>query len=413
MHIGGFPPHRMEQEGFIPRFGERGKLDPGTVWSEPAHDPIAAHMYEGVPDAHSAGDELLAPDFLRKLLRAGPNTPRGHQRLGLADDATASPIGQRDNALAAQAAKPGNPPLAPVFQAGLRQQFFQPPAGLLGNRALPLWQRFHFLPENHRIAQLIQRHIAQPLVVLRQDKRAAAGAQALAVAFQNRFAGLASSDGQVLLLRGNPRARRQAHQIIGVRHGVSFIEIVDAPDEPPLRIAPASEVFDVKVPDCQDGRSSSQLRADLLPELHPTIEGRAKEWKDSRGHLLMFEPEINRNERGARRHPLLVEPGGLADLHSCLRLSRMYSPLTESAQLKLFARPFGYRIHFGRAQSATGLSPPEECARHSLAISGCAERPAEIHTGLPAWRSAIYGPVRFYPALRAPRQAVEGICFST
>ncbi|PYU12107.1 MAG: hypothetical protein DMG29_14785, partial [Acidobacteria bacterium] len=81
--------------------------------------------------------------------------------------------------------------------------------------------------------------------------------------------------------------------------------------------------------------------------------------------------------------------------------------------LKLFARPFGYRIHFGRAQSATDLSPTEQCARHSLAISGCAERPAEIHSSLPAWRSAIYGPVRFYPALRAPRQAVEGICFST
>src|SRR2546426_3536608 len=191
---------------------------------------------------------------------------------------------------------------------------------------------FIFLPENLRIAQLIQRLISHPLVVIRQDKRAAPGAQTLAVAFQTRFAGLASPDGQVLLLRGYPRARRQAHQIIGVRHGVSFVKIVDAPDEPPLRIAPASEVFDVKVPDCQDCRSSSQLRADLLPELHPTIEGRAKEWKDSRGHLLMFEPEINRHERGARRYPLLVEPGSLVDLHSCLRLSRMYSPLTESAQ---------------------------------------------------------------------------------
>src|SRR5947209_19760229 len=81
MHIGGFPPHRMEQEGLIPRFGERGKLDPGTVWSEPAHNPIAAHMHEGVLDAHSAGDELLAPDFLRKLLWAGPNTPEGTSAL--------------------------------------------------------------------------------------------------------------------------------------------------------------------------------------------------------------------------------------------------------------------------------------------------------------------------------------------
>src|SRR5437879_13894129 len=118
----------MEQEGLIPRFGERGKLDPGTVWSEPAHDPIAAHMHEGVPDAHSAGDELLVPDFLRKLLWARPNTPRGHQRLGLAADATASQVCHRDNAVTAMPADLGNPPLAPVFQPELRRQIVQPPA---------------------------------------------------------------------------------------------------------------------------------------------------------------------------------------------------------------------------------------------------------------------------------------------
>ena len=79
---------------------------------------------------------------------------------------------------------------------------------------------------------------------------------------------------------------------MSIRQFVDFVEIVDAPDQAALDVAPGAEVLDVQISHRQHPRGAIFGGADLGPALHPAIEGGAQKEKYVFGHGLMFALEI-------------------------------------------------------------------------------------------------------------------------
>ena len=73
---------------------------------------------------------------------------------------------------------------------------------------------------------------------------------------------------------------------------MGLVEIVHAPDEPPLRIAPGAKILEVEIADRENFRSAGQFRAVLRPKLRPAIIGGAKEEERIGPHLLVLVIEV-------------------------------------------------------------------------------------------------------------------------
>ncbi len=112
--------------------------------------------------------------------------------------------------------------------------------------------------------------------------------------------------GQMAFADCESGAHSQPHQIDGIRHDRNLVEIIDPPDQAAFAVAPGAKVLDMQIAHGQDRRRTRRFRANLRPQLHPAIEGGAKEWKRALRHPLMFEAQIGVVERYARAQPSLV-----------------------------------------------------------------------------------------------------------
>src|ERR1700680_2896144 len=110
-------------------------------------------------------------------------------------------------------------------------------------------------------------------------------------------------------------ARRQAHQIHGVRKVVSLVEIVDAPNQSSLHVPPGSEVLYMQVAYSQHFRSPVLFGAGIGPELHPPVKGRSQKWEDVLRHGGMFALQVRCEQRDPLTQPSFVALGGLRDVH--------------------------------------------------------------------------------------------------
>ena len=118
---------------------------------------------------------------------------------------------------------------------------------LIGTSLFQGGQGIHLRPEMNRIAQFTLRNLAQPVVVLAQDEGQTAFAQGFAIAFENGIADVFLLERQVARLGRQVSAHGQADQIVGIRHGMSFVEVVDAPDQASFDVAPGAEILHVQV----------------------------------------------------------------------------------------------------------------------------------------------------------------------
>src|SRR5207302_9385033 len=111
------------------------------------------------------------------------------------------------------------------------------------------------------------------------------------------------------------RTACQAHQVVRVRKGRSFIKVVHAPDETPFHIPPGAEVFDVQVAYGKNLGSLICVRTYIRPDLHPAVEGGAQKGKHSFRHPFVLQAQIGLDHRGMRLQPILVTRCGLDDIH--------------------------------------------------------------------------------------------------
>src|SRR5262249_29154706 len=104
-------------------------------------------------------------------------------------------------------------------------------------------------------------------------------------------------------------------------HACRLVEVVDAPHQAPVRVAPGAEVLNMNVPDREHARTRPKLGADLKHGLGPAPVRGAQEGKGARAHLLVLALEILLDHLLAEllAQPLLVGPRRVLDpLHGAL-----------------------------------------------------------------------------------------------
>ena len=111
----------------------------------------------------------------------------------------------------------------------------------------------------------------------------------------------------------------QADQIVGIGHGVSFVEVVDAPDQASLHVAPGAEIFNVQIADRQHLRSIGEIGTDLRPDLRPAVESGSQKRKYRRLHVEVFEAQVVLDQIRVMAQPILEVAGRFYDVHSARR----------------------------------------------------------------------------------------------
>src|SRR5206468_705745 len=106
-------------------------------------------------------------------------------------------------------------------------------------------------------------------MVFGEDKGFAACGQGIAVALFEGLGSFATRHAEVLDRNWQIGAGRQAYKIQGVGSRPGFVEVIHAPNQTALLVAPCTEVFDVKVADSEHGGSFRDVGADFRPKLDP------------------------------------------------------------------------------------------------------------------------------------------------
>src|ERR1039458_9590686 len=105
-----------------------------------------------------------------------------------------------------------------------------------------------------------------------KNKRATAGLQRLLISLENGTATFFESDSQLFRVDNNLYAGRQTHQIICIRQRIRFVEIIDTPGEPPLRVAPGSKTAYMEISYCQYFGEIGRTGAYVRPKLSPPVK---------------------------------------------------------------------------------------------------------------------------------------------
>src|SRR5260370_37083503 len=106
---------------------------------------------------------------------------------------------------------------------------------IFGKCALVPGARQDFLPEDHRIAQLAQRHQSQPAVMFCKHEWAATVRDAVTVASLDGFARNLSRYRQMLFGGGPVPASDEPPKIAGIRRRPAFVTLAPAPHTPALQ----------------------------------------------------------------------------------------------------------------------------------------------------------------------------------
>ncbi len=161
----------------------------------------------------------------------------------------------------------------------------------------------HFLPEVDGIAEFACGDAAQPLMTFSQNEGATFLQHGFAIAFENGAADVFALDGEMSGFGGEVGAYGQADQIDGVGRGPGFVEIVDAPDQAALDVAPGAEIFHVEIAYGQDFWGMCEVGTDLRPELRPAVVGGAEEHEAVLLHVGVLQAEVFLVDAGAQGEP--------------------------------------------------------------------------------------------------------------
>ncbi|MBB2687243.1 UNVERIFIED_ORG: hypothetical protein GGD47_004867 [Rhizobium etli] len=277
-------------------------LDLAAVRRKPAHEDAAADAIVRIGRARPPGGDFARTD--RHIKRPVTKRPgRRHQRLRLAQDRPALPFGIADETRAAEAAGAGAARLGREGACPGRQCAGERLA--IGCRRLLLARRQHlaFFPEFLAFGIRQHQRLAQPFVVALEDdgqrifKASAITAEDQLADHPNRGTlAVARQDG----------ACRKANEIQRIGHHRRIVEIIDAPDEPALAIAPGAEILQMRIANRQHCGRAAELRADIEDDLAPAPIGGAQEDEIVAAHLLALFLKIVLDEIGPE---LAGEPG--------------------------------------------------------------------------------------------------------
>jgi hypothetical protein len=96
---------------------------------------------------------------------------------------------------------------------------------------------------------------------------------------------------------------------------MSFVEIVDAPDQAALDVAPGAKILDMQVAYGQHARSFGEFGTDLGPYLRPAVVGGPQERKNLGLHVLVLDAEVGLHDVRVVAEPVFKLPRGFDDVH--------------------------------------------------------------------------------------------------
>src|SRR5579862_2730327 len=225
------------------------------------------------------------------------------------------PVGEGDIAGVAEAAESGNAMSDAARDFGRGHEMLDGIDRADRNFGLQRRQGIHFLPEVHGIAQFAFGDSAQPLMLFAQDKWKAPRVETLAIALKNCVADVLLFKRQATRFDCEMSADRQAHEVDGICHGPSFIEVVDAPNQAAFEVAPGAEIFDVQIADCKHMRGFGKVGQDFRPELYPAVISSAEKGKEFGLHALMLEAKIRLLNACMVAEPSFELARGFDDVH--------------------------------------------------------------------------------------------------
>ena len=133
--------------------------------------------------------------------------------------------------------------------------------------------------------------------MLSKNKWATSNFQRLLISLQNGAAPLLEPDCQVFRVDNNLYAGRQAHQIIGIRQRIRFVEIIDTPGQPTFGVAPSSKTVDMEISYRQYCGSITQVGAYLRPKLSPPVKRPAEKEQRAFSHLPVLQSQLSFDDR--------------------------------------------------------------------------------------------------------------------
>src|SRR5215471_14325370 len=165
------------------------------------------------------------------------------------------------------------------------------------------------------VTQFAFSYISEPAMLLSQNKGATAFADSARIALENCLTSSLAGDGEAVILNCQDCAYRQANQVVGIRQGVGFVEVVYSPDESALLVTPSSEIFHVEITNGENLWRLSKLRTNLRPQLRPAIKSRTQKHEGRLGHALMFQAQISLDHPRMAAQPFLELLVGFNDIH--------------------------------------------------------------------------------------------------
>src|SRR5215471_2362110 len=169
-------------------------------------------------------------------------------------------------------------------------------------------------------------------MMLRQDKWLATGVERRDISIENRPASSRPGKMEMVAINGQMGAGGQAHQVDCIGQAADLVEIIHAPDQAALAVAPGTEILHVQISHAEQLRRVHQARADARKKLRPAIKRAAKKAERALGHQTVLESQISADERHLLSQPCFIFLGRQVNSH--LRLSKVcgnrityYSPL--------------------------------------------------------------------------------------
>src|SRR5271165_861543 len=172
MNVGRLPAHAVSELFFVRLFRQGLDFDVAAIGGQAANDPMGSKMDVRIPYPHGTFDELPA-QHLRGVEMPSPDPGGGRELLGFADDMRAIPGGKSEDARVAQTSEAGDAGFQLVIQRAKRHGIANKLPDVFGQLALVFRAGSNFLPEGHRIAELIQSNQAEPLVMFGKNEGAA------------------------------------------------------------------------------------------------------------------------------------------------------------------------------------------------------------------------------------------------
>src|SRR5579862_2668985 len=237
---------------------------------------MAVESDSRILDANRRFHELQTVDHVGRAVLV-PDPCGSADALRFAGDQRALPRRQGKDTRMAEAAEAGDAAAQLIRTLRQRQRVLDEATCLVREFCGVGGALLQLLPERDGIAKAACGEDAESRVVLGKNEGLAAIGDGIAVALFDGFGGCALGHAEMIAVDRQISTGSEANEIKRICARECFVEVVDSPDETPFGVAPGAEVFDVKIPDAEDGRSLRDFWTRLGPMLKPAIEGGAEE----------------------------------------------------------------------------------------------------------------------------------------